>query len=203
MPVGTSSTSAFFERGLLAVRGLAVVERLLGGLVERVEARRVGRVVVVVVLRRALGRLLDRLVEAGDRRLLAGVLVRVRLARLVEDVGFPVVEEQLRGRAHLLGRALGVVDAWEVHLDLVAAREQQLGLGDAERVDAVAHDVQRALERLLRHRRLLRCRLALVDELDATLEVETEGRLLARDDEDRPCDQSEDEQQDEERAATF
>ena len=191
------------ERGLARVRRSAVVVRLLGLLVERVEARGVGGVVVAVDLRLALGGLLDGVVEARDRLTAVGVLVRVRLAVLVEDVGFPVVEEQLGGGADLLRGALGVLDARQVDLDLRVAGLQQLRLGDAEGVDALAHDLQRALERLLRDGRLLGRRLALVDELDAALEVEAELGVLLRDDVERPGDQAEDDQQDEERAAAF
>ena len=60
----------------------------------------------------------------------------------------PVVEVQLGGRADLLRGALGVLDAGQADLDLVVARALELGLGDAERVDALAHDVERAVERL-------------------------------------------------------
>ena len=162
------------ERRRLGLGGVAVVERALGDLVEGVEASGVGRVVVAVRLLRALGGTLDRLVETGDRLLAAVELVVVGPAVLVEDVRFPVVEEQLGGGADLVGGALGVVDARQVHLDLVASEQLELGLGHAERVDALAHDPQRAVQRLLRDLRLLRRRLALVDQLDAALEVEAE-----------------------------
>ena len=201
--VGPLLVAEIGERGLAALGRLPVVERLLARLVERVEARGVGRVVVAVVLRLALGGSLDRLVEARDRPLGARVLVRVGLAVLVEDVRFPVVEEELGGRADLLGGALGVLDTGQVDLDLVAAGEEQLRLGDAEGVDALAHDVERALERLLGDLRLLRRRLALVDELHAALEVEPELRVPAGDGEDRPGDEPEDQQQDEGGAAAF
>ena len=61
-----------------------------------------------------------------------------------------------------------------------------LGLRDAERVDALAHRLDRVVDRLRRDLGHLRRRLALVDELDAALEVEPELRVLrerrARDD---------------------
>ena len=44
----------------------------------------------------------------------------------------------------------------QVDLDLVGARARELRLGDAERVDALAHDVQRAVERVVGDLRLLR-----------------------------------------------
>ncbi len=205
MPSGTSMTSALArssssrscERGLARLRRLAVVERLLGLLVERVEARRVGGAVVAVALRVALGGLEDRAVEARDRRPAVGVLVRVRPAVLVEDVGFPVVEEQLGGGADLLGGALGVVLARQVDLDLVLAGLEQLRLGHAEGVDAVAHDVQRPLERLAGDRGLLGGRLALVDELDAALEVQAELGVLPGDHVEGRGEQAEHDQQDE------
>ena len=209
-PGWTSRTSArafsasleALERGLARLVGQAVVERLLGDLVERVEAR-AGRGLAVLRHRDlALGRALDRVVEAGDGLLAAVDLGRVGLAVLVEDVLLPVVEEELGGRADLVGGALGVVDARQVDLDLVLARARELGLGDAERVDAVAHDVQRALQRLGGDLRLLG-RLALVDEPDAALEVEAELRRVREENGRRARDQPEDDQQDEQMAAAF
>ena len=82
--------------------------------------------------RRALRRLLDRLVEPAIGCRVLAVDVRVRLALRVEEVGLPVVEEQLGGRADLLGGALGVLDARQVDLDLVGAGLVDLRLGDAE-----------------------------------------------------------------------
>ena len=103
------------QRLLARVERLAVAERLLGVLVEDVEAR-LGR-----GLGRAAGESLasgseplpmptsvhldacvHRRAQADDRLALVGVDVRVGLALLVEDVRFPVVEEQLGGRADLL-----------------------------------------------------------------------------------------------------
>ena len=136
------------ERRRPGLVGQAVVERLLGDLVEGVEARRGGGLAVLRDRDLALRRALDRVVEAGDGLLAAVDLGLVGLAVLVEDVLLPVVEEELSGRADLLRGALGVLDARQVDLDLVLARARELGLGDAERVDALAHDVQRALQRL-------------------------------------------------------
>ncbi len=206
----TSMTSAFSFCGVAeAVERLgarlardALVERLLGDLVERVEARGRRRLAVLRHLDLALRRPLDRVVEAGDGLLAAVDLGVVGLAVLVEDVLLPVVEEELGGRADLARGALGVLDAREVDLDLVLARARELGLGDAEGVDAVAHDVQRALERLGVDRRLLG-RLALVDELDAALEVEAELGRLGQDRDRGSRDQAEDDQQNEEMATAF
>ena len=55
-------------------------------------------------------------------------------------------------------------------------------LGDTELVDALAHDVDRALQGVLRHDRGLGGRLPLVDELHAALEIEAEKRLVRLDD---------------------
>ena len=180
----------------------ALVERLLGDLVERVEPRGRGRLAVLRHLDLALRRPLDRVVETGDGLLAAVDLGVVGLAVLVEDVLLPVVEEELGGRPDLARGALGVLDAREVDLDLVLARARELGLGHAEGVDAVAHDVQRALERFGVDRRLLG-RLALVDELDATLEVEAELGRLGQDRDRGSRDQAEDDQQNKEMATAF
>jgi hypothetical protein len=98
----------------------------------------------------------------------------------------------------LVGRALGVLDARQADVDLVLARALQLRLGDTERVDAVAHDVQRAIEALRRDRRLLLGRPRLVDELNAPLQVETEARGLRGDHGCRRGYQPQDGEQDEE-----
>ena len=184
---------------------LRVLERLLGDLVERVEARRGGG--DAGVGRRLTSVHLPACLTAAQRPVIGCwpplTSVSVRPALRVEDVRFPVVEVQLGGGADLLGGAVGVRDAREVDLDLLAAEQLQLRLGDAERVDAVAHDLQRAVQRLLVDRRLLRGRLALVDELDAALEVQAELRRLRRDDHRGGGDQSEDQEQDEQRAAAI
>ena len=188
IPSGTSRISALPVRfwvsrssshSLAALVRDAVVDRLVRLLVERVEEPRGG--VVVVDLGRALRRALDRVVEAADRLLAAVDLLRVGPAILVEDVRLPVVEVHLRGRADLGGGALGVLLARKADVDLVAAGALQLRLGDAERVDAVAHDVDRAVQRVLVDRRLLLGRARLVDELDAALQVEPEPRRLRGD----------------------
>ena len=124
------------------------------------------------------------------------VQVRVGLALVVEDVRFPVVEEQLGGGADLPGGVLGVLDAREVDLDLVLAGSEELGLGDAELVDALLHQVDRALHRVGVDR-LLGGRLRPVDELNTALQVETEHRRLGGDDGDRAADEGDDDEQDE------
>ena len=102
-----------------------------------------------VVLRQAGG-------GGAGRRAAGDVRVgRRRLAARPEHVLLPVVEEELRGRADLLARLVGVVGRRERDVDLVLARALDLGLGDAELVDALAHDVDRAVDRVARDLGLL------------------------------------------------
>ena len=183
------------ERRLPGVGGLAVVQRALGDLVEGVEPRPVGRVVVAVTLRIAPRGLPHGLKEPRDRLLLVGVLIGVGLAVLIQQVGFPVIEEQLRRRPHLLGRPLGVLHAGQVDLDLVPPRLQQLWLGHPERVHPLAHDVQRPLQRLRRDRRLLRRRLRLVHELHATLQIQPQLGIALIEHHQRGGDQPQHEEQ--------
>jgi hypothetical protein len=95
-----------------------------------------------------------------------------------EDVRLPVVELQAGGVADLLARALRVLDVGQADGDLARAGALDLGLRDAERVDPLAHRLDRVVDRLRRDLRDLRRRLALVDELDAALEVEPELGVL-------------------------
>ncbi len=183
---------------LVALRDLPVelrqevVARRVGAgreqLVRLEEVVGAGRGVVVVLDGLLLGRALDRRIEAHDRRL-----------RAADHVFLPVVEEQLRGRADLLLGALEVLDARQAHRDLVVAEPLDLGLGDTEAVDALADDVDRAVDRLGRDL-ALRSGLALVDQLDAALQVEAELRLLG-DDDDQRRDQQAERQRDHEQVA--
>ena len=124
---------------VVAVGGRAVV--LLVGLLRReVRARRhVGLLGLRLLLLRELRGVVERL-RAGERH--------VRPVR-VEHVRLPVVELELRGGAHLLDRALRVLHARQADRDLVAAGALDLGLGDAERVGALADRLERVVERLL------------------------------------------------------
>ena len=213
VPVLTLTTSEFGRLALarqLGVQvGLGVLrpgdELVLGGRTEQVVLV-VGRVVVVVD-RRALGGSLDRVVEreaahlAGLRAAGGVGVARVGLEVGAEDVLLPVVEEELGHLADLLLGALRVLDVGQPDGDLVAARALDLRLRDAELVDALAHDVDRAVDRILGHLGLGGRRLGLVDELDAALEVEAQPRLLRRDDDGRGGDQARDQEQDQAVAA--
>jgi hypothetical protein len=124
-----------------------------------------------------------------------------------EDVRLPVVELEPGRVADLLARALGVLHVREPDRDLPRAGALDLGLGDAQRVDALAHRLDRVVDGLRRDLRDLRRRLALVDELDAALEVEPELGVLRerrpRDDhQQRQHEQSGDDAQDRQVAGT-
>src|SRR5204862_273021 len=81
-------------------------------------------------------------------------------------------------RAHLLLGAGGVLAGGKADRYLVGARLLDLRLRDAERVGALADRLDRVADRLGRDLRHLRRRPALVDQLDAALQVEPEPRLL-------------------------
>ncbi len=112
--------------------------------------------------------------------------------RPLDEVRLQVVELELRRLADDLGGAGGVEDAGEVDRDLVGALPADLGLGDAELVDAVADDLDRAIEILIRNLTPLR-RLGLEDELEPALQVEAERRRAEeREDDDagQDCDEA-------------
>ena len=121
----------------LAVRS----DRLERALVEEVvvAARRgaEGLAVLFEALGLLLLRLLDRVDQAVERPLRGSVDVRVRR----DDVRLEVVEEELRGVADLVDRVLRVLHLREPDRDLGLADPRDLRLGDAERVDPVADDV--------------------------------------------------------------
>ncbi len=144
------------------------------------------------------------LADLGRRRILGLELALDRLSARRERVCFPVVERELCGRADLGLGPRGVAHVGQADGDLVAAGGLDLRLGDAQLVDAVAHDVDRPLEGILGHGRRLSARQALVDELDAALEVEAENGLLglhcagyAGDHDQRADQQPDDDEQDE------
>ncbi len=119
-----------------------------------------------------------------------------RLLR-TDQVRFPVVEVQLRRGPDLVDGALGVGDVGQADRDVVLAEAGDLGLGDAELVDPLADDLDRAFDVGAGHFLDLPGRRALVDQLDPALEVEAEAGRLAGDDEAGDDDQAEDEEQDE------
>ena len=97
----------------------------------------------------------------------------LRADRRPGQVRLEVEELELRGLADQLRSLLRVVHAGELDDDLVGALLADLGLGDAELVDPVPHDRDRAVEvggrdlvALRRHR--------LEHDLEAALQVETE-----------------------------
>ena len=110
-------------------------------------------------------RVLDRKALDGDRR--------------TDQGGLEVVELELRRRPDDLGRGLGILDARELDDDLIRALGVDLRLGDAELVDAIAHDVDRAVEVFLRQLAVGR-RDRLERDLESALQVEAERRLLVQ-----------------------
>ena len=188
------------ERRLPRVGRLAVVQRTLGDLIERIEPRPVSGAVVAITLRIAPRGLPHRLKEPRDRLLLIGVLIGIGLAVLIEQIGFPVIKEQLRRRPHLLSRPLGVLDPRQIDLDLVPTGLQQLRLRHPERVHPLAHDVQRPLQRLRRDRRLLRRRLGLIHQLHPTLQIQPQLGIALIEHRKRRGDQPQHEEQNEQGA---
>ncbi len=196
LPVVLRHRLGGIDRKQVALARLRPGDVLAALLLEQVELRP-GRRADVVALRVLLGGELDRVVEAR-RRLLVEVgrrhLLGLRIER--DDVRLEVVEVELGGVADLVDRALRVLDVREADLDLVGPERRDLGLGDAEGVDAVADDLDRAVDVLLVDGRVLGARLALVDELGAAAEVEAELRRLRRDHQDRPGQQQQDQRDD-------
>ena len=148
----------------------------------------VRRDVRLLGLRLSLRRALGGGVQAVDASLRVRVAGTGHAAR-ADDVRLPVVELELSRRAHLLLGALRVLNVRQADRDLVLARALDLGLGDAERVRPLADRLDGVVDRLRRDLGHLGRRAALVDELDAALEVQPEPRLLlqgaARNDQER------------------
>ena len=94
---------------------------------------------------------------------------------------------------------LRVVRARERHHDLVVALRLDLGLGDAERVDAAPDDLDGAVDGLGGDLAGLR-RLPLEHHLDAALEVQAEHGGAERDGDDRRGQEAGDDRDEEERA---
>ena len=113
-----------------------------------------------------------------------------------------VEELELRGRADDLGRRLGILHPGKLDDDLVVALRADLRLGDTELVDAVPHDLDRAVEVFLGELAVRR-RNRLERHLEPALEVEAERRRLVerrpgnreqRDADERCGEQPEDEE---------
>ena len=181
----------------LAVRS----DRLERALVEEVVVAARRGAEGLAVLFEAFGllflRLLDRVDQAVEWPLRCSVDVRVRR----DDVRLEVVEEELRGVADLIDRVLRVLHLREPDRDLGLADPRDLRLGDAERVDPVADDVDGTVDvlaaRLWHRRRPPR----LVDQLGAALEVEALLGRLVQDHQDRSGHEDQHEAEDYEGAA--
>ena len=178
LAVGRQLAAELRPQVLLARRRLT--ERLERSGVEEVEEAVVGAALLLALPgteRILLRRRLDR-VDRGGCSPAPPARLDVRVRR--DHVVLEVVEVELRRGPDLLDRAVGVLDVWEPDLDLVGADPGDLGLGDAERVDALADDLDRAVDVLGCDLRDLRGRLALVDELGAAAQVEALHRRLLR-----------------------
>jgi hypothetical protein len=97
--------------------------------------------------------------------------------RRAGDVGLEVVELEDRGLADQRRSRPWIVDTGELDHDLVRALLPDLGLGDAELVDSVPHDLDRPVDVLGGQLVALR-RHGLEDDLEAALQVEAERGLL-------------------------
>ena len=99
------------------------------------------------------------------------------LDRRRDEIGLEVEELELRGLAEDLDHLLRVLDARQVDHDLVVALLADLGLGDAEPVDAVARiSTERSRSDFCSGR--LAGRHGLQRHLETALEVEPERRRL-------------------------
>ncbi len=112
--------------------------------------------------------------ELVERLLRGGEAAGVRRRR---KVGLEVEELELRRLAEDADHAVGVLDARKVDHDLVVALLADLGLGNAEPVDAVAQDLDRAVEVGLLQRPVRR-RHRLQRHLEPALQIEPERRLV-------------------------
>ena len=186
------------ELGALRLLAAELPEDVFLRLARPGEARLVLR--IEVPLRRG-ARLRRLLLPRKERQELSrGVDHAARARRRRQRVGLEVEELELRGLADDLGRAAGIVDACELNRDLIGSLARDDRLGDAELVDALAHDLDRAVEILLRDLPALR-RLRLEDDLEPALEVEAERRRAEEREHDDPDDGGQNRGEDEEVAA--
>ena len=140
----------------------------------------------------------DGVIQAVERAL--GRVGEVRVGR--DDVRLEVVERELRGLADLVDRVLCVLDLGQADGDLALADTRDLWLCDAKCVNALADEVDRAID-VLDIDRCVRARgTRLVDELGAAREVDALTRPLGRDGVDRRDDEHQDEAEDDVAAAT-
>ncbi|GBD46582.1 hypothetical protein HRbin41_01410 [bacterium HR41] len=115
-------------------------------------------------------------------RLPQGAAAGVRLVRpaAAQHVRLPVVKLELSGGSDLLDRPLGVLDVGQPDGNLIGTGALDFGLGDTERVGALADRLDRIVDRLRGDLGHLRGRLTLVDQLDAAAQVETEARRFVQ-----------------------
>ncbi len=114
----------------------------------------------------------EKVVQRGELDRLA--LDRDRRAR---KRGLQVEELELRRLADDLRGGFRIADPGQLDDDLVGALLADLGLGDAEPVDAAPHDLDGPVEVFLRQLAVRR-RDRLQRDFEPTLEIEPERRLL-------------------------
>ena len=172
------------QQQLLQVRGRALHDLVEGLCLRNLLAldlrrdRLMDRLGEVIELRLALARLLhhgrvgEQLVERAERRRLVVPLHGRRHQARLE-----VEHLERAGRADHLRRLRRVMDAGELHDDLVPALDRHVRRGDADRVHPVGDDLLRDLH-LRRVDRLALLRNRPQNDLDPALEIEAERRLL-------------------------
>ncbi len=195
LPFGTPST-------VDVVGQLRDLELLLELLLVR-GARRVQRLVGLALLEREqLGLAVALGLRLGGLQQLVQRVLRRDAAALDDRAGdalgqalLEVDEVELAGRADEVEDALRVVLAGDRDGDAVAGLLADLGLRDAERVDAVAEDAHRLVED--RRRDLLALlRRGLEHDLRAALEVEPEHGLTEQEERQRAHEQGRDQRDD-------
>ena len=101
------------------------------------------------------------------------------IRRRADERRLEVKKLELCCRPDDLGGGFGILDAGKLDHDLVVALRPDLGLRDTELVDAVAHDLDRAVEVFLGEVTVRR-RNRLQRDLEPALEVEPERRRLVQ-----------------------
>ena len=169
---------------------------LLGLRVEQVIGRTRCRALVIGALRLLLGCKLDSVVETVDRS--AG---RIRTPRLRDYIRLPVVEVELRGRAHLILGPVGVAHIGQSDPDRVSANPGNLRLGNSQLVGPLADDLDRSVYVLPVDLRVLRSRSTLINEFSSAAKIESQHGRLGGDHYQRGRKETGNEEQDEEVAA--